>query len=113
MWPLPREIHREAGSGPVAFDSGQISLGNIGYYEDTVTKEWLEENIRNQTEWLLKKQESTARTKKVCFLQTPIFAQIRPQLQPPNPNLDRFEIGSHLGDRREIEFAREEIIFSK
>lgn len=49
----------------------------------------------------------------VCFLQTPIFAQIRPQLQPPNPNLDRFEIGSHLGDRREIEFAREEIIFSK
>ena len=61
MWPLPREIHREAGSGPVAFDSGQISLGNIGYYDETVTKEWLEENIRNQTEWLLKKQESTAK----------------------------------------------------
>jgi len=62
LWPLPREIHREAGSGPVAFDSGQIRLGNIGYYEDTVTKEWLEENIQNQTEWLLKKQQGFPKT---------------------------------------------------
>ena len=58
LWPLPREFRREEGSGPVPFDAGQISLGNIGYYDDTVTKEWLEENIANQTEWLLNKKAS-------------------------------------------------------
>ena len=53
---MPRELVREAGSGPVPFDSTAISLGNIGYYEDTPTQQWLEENIQEQTEWLLKKQ---------------------------------------------------------
>ena len=56
LWPLPRELVREAGSGPVPFDSAAISLANIEYYDDTVTRQWLEENIQEQTEWLLKKQ---------------------------------------------------------
>ena len=58
---MPRDIVRGpigSLSGPVSFDSTQIILGNIGYYDDTVTKEWLEENIAEQTEWLLKKQGS-------------------------------------------------------
>jgi len=62
LWPLPRELVREAGSGPVPFDSAAISLANIEYYDDTVTRQWLEENIQEQTEWLLKKQEGFPKT---------------------------------------------------
>ena len=43
------------------------------------------------------------------FLHTPIFAQIRPLHHRPII-LDRFEIESHLADRREIEFPRQDRI---
>ena len=77
---MPRDIVRGpigSLSGPVSFDSTQIILGNIGYYDDTVTKEWLEENIAEQTEWLLKKQGSHSFLHlHFSAVQTSTFAQI-------------------------------------